>query len=163
MPDYELAQLNIAQLVAPLELPTLKDFVDNLERINRLAEAAPGYLWRFQTEDGNATALRPFGEDCLVNFSVWKDIESLHDYVYRSAHAEIKRRRKEWFHTLREVYTVLWWIPQGHRPTISEAKEELQRLRDKGSTPAAFTFKKPFRFPSQAGALSVLQESGPAT
>ena len=158
MPNFELAQLNIAQLAAPLESPALKDFVDNLDRINQLAEEAPGYVWRFQTEDGNATAVRPFGEDYLVNFSVWKDIESLHHYVYRSAHAGFIRRRKEWFHQLREVYTVLWWIPQGHRPTITEAKEKLQLLRDKGPTPAAFTFKKPFRTPSQTDSISALQE-----
>lgn len=164
MPDFELAQLNIAQLAAPLESPALKDFVDNLERINQLAEEAPGYVWRFQTEDGNATAVRPFGEDYLVNFSLWKDIESLQHYVYRSAHAKFLRRRKEWFYQLRVAYTVLWWVPRGHRPTIAEAKEKLQLLRVKGPTPAAFTFKKPFQSPSQTGSLSAArQHSCPAT
>ena len=156
MADYELAQLNIAKLTAPLESPTLKDFVDNLDRINELAESSPGFVWRFQTDDGNATGVRPFGEDYLVNFSVWKDVESLHHYVYRTAHAEIMRRRREWFETVKEAYTVLWWVPGGHRPTVAEAKARLLQLREHGPGPDAFTFKKPFPKPSQVGETGAL-------
>lgn len=97
MATYQLAQLNIALMTAPIDSPVMADFVANLDRINALAERSPGYVWRLQTDDGNATALRPFGEEYLVNLSVWRDIESLQDYVYRSAHTEILRRRKEWF------------------------------------------------------------------
>ena len=162
MSAYELAQLNIALMVAPLESPLLKDFVDNLDRINELAEQSPGYVWRLQTDDGNATAIRPFGEEYLVNLSVWKSIESLHHYVYRSAHIEIMRRRKEWFHQMQEAYTVLWWVPEGHRPTVDEAKVKLQLLKDKGSTAEAFTFKKPFPKPFESSSSSTFDDCCPA-
>lgn len=152
MSNYELAQLNIARLAAPLDSPQLADFVANLDRINALAEQSPGYVWRLETEDGNATTLRPFGDDYLVNMSVWKDVESLHHYVYKSAHVDIMRRRKEWFERMREVYTVLWWVPAGHRPTIAEAKTKLEVLRAKGPSDEAFTFKKPFPQPDEGKA-----------
>ena len=97
MSAYELAQLNIALMKEPLESPRMADFVANLERINALAESSPGFVWRLQTDEGDATALRPLGEDTLVNLSVWKDVASLNKYVYQSAHVEIMRRRKEWF------------------------------------------------------------------
>lgn len=148
MSDYQLAQLNIATLMAPIESPVLKDFVDNLDRINALAENSPGYVWRLQSDEGNATSIRPFGDEYLVNLSVWKDIESLHHYVYRSAHKEIMSRRKEWFHRMDAAYTVLWWIPEGHRPPIAEARDKLETLRNNGATEAAFTFKNPFPKPS---------------
>jgi hypothetical protein len=144
MEDYELAQLNIALMVAPLDSSVMADFVANLDKINALAERSPGYVWRLQTDDGDDTAERPFGEDYLINLSVWKDIESLYNYVYKSAHLEIMRRRKEWFERMREAYTVLWWVPTGHRPTVAEAKDKLEQLRFLGPSADAFTFKKPF-------------------
>ena len=103
MSAYELAQLNIALMKEPLESPRMADFVANLDRINALAESSPGFVWRLKTEEGNATALRPLGEDTLVNVSVWRDVASLNKYVYGSAHVEIMRRRKEWFERMREA------------------------------------------------------------
>ena len=162
MSKYELAQLNIARMVAPLESPVLKDFVDNLDRINALAEDSPGYVWRLQTDDGDATGFRPFGEEYLVNLSVWKDVESLHQYVYRTAHAKIMARRKEWFSRMREAYTVLWWVPEGHRPTVAEAKAKLQLLRANGPTAEAFTFKKPYAKPEESAGVAPFDDSCPA-
>ena len=147
MPAYELAQLNIAQMMLPLEAPEMADFVANLDRINALAESAPGFVWRLKDEDGNATALRPFGADTLVNMSVWASLEQLSDYVYKSAHVEIMKRRKEWFGRMQDAYTVLWWVPQGHRPDAHEAKQRLQTLRDLGPTERAFGFKQAFEAP----------------
>ena len=147
---YELAQLNIARMKAPLESPTMADFVANLDRINALAESSPGFVWRLQTEEGDATALRPLGEDTLVNVSVWRDVQSLNSYVYRSAHVEVMRRRKEWFELTREAYVVLWWVPRGHRPDVSEAIAKLEVLRAKGPTPEAFTFRRAFAAPDAA-------------
>ena len=95
MSAYELAQLNVAVMKEPLDSPGMADFVANLDRINALAEASPGFLWRLQSDAGDATAFRPLGETTLVNMSVWKNVESLNQYVYRSAHAEIMRRRNE--------------------------------------------------------------------
>jgi hypothetical protein len=125
MSNYELAQLNVATMKESLESPSMADFVANLDRINALAETSPGFVWRLQTEEGDATAMRPMGEETLVNISVWKDAESLNKYVYESAHVEIMRRRKEWFQRMREAYVVLWWVPRGHRPTSSKAITKL--------------------------------------
>jgi len=150
MPESELAQLNIARMIAPLESPLLADFVANLERINTLAESSPGFVWRLQTDEGDATDLRPFGDDVLVNLSVWRDLESLRGYVYRSAHVEVMRRRKAWFTPMEEAHLVLWWVPGGRRPTVQEALERLSLLRQHGATPDAFTFKEPFASAAQS-------------
>jgi len=147
--NHELAQLNIAHLLAPIDSPVLADFVANLDRINLLAEQAPGYVWRLQTDTGNATDIRDFGEEFIVNLSLWKDIDSLFDYVYKSAHVEIMRRRKEWFQKMAEAHTVLWWVPAGHRPTLTEAKAKLKLLQANGPTAEAFTFKQPFHLSSK--------------
>ena len=147
MPAHELAQLNVARARASLDAPAMKDFVDNLQGINALADTAPGFVWRLQTEDGDATALRPFGDDMLVNLSVWCDMQALHDYVYRTAHAGIMARRHEWFERMREVYMVLWWVPSGHRPDVDEAAARLARLREHGPGPEAFTFKQAWPAP----------------
>ena len=99
----------------------MADFVANLDRINALADGSPGFVWRLQSEEGDATALRPLGAETLVNMSVWQDVESLHRYAYRSAHVDIMRRRREWFESMKEVFVVLWWVPTGHRPSLEEA------------------------------------------
>jgi len=150
MSAYELAQLNIARMKEPLESPTMADFVANLDRINALAESSPGFVWRLQTAEGDATALRPLGADTLVNVSVWRDVDSLNKYVYSSAHVEIMRRRKEWFERMREAYVVLWWVPRGHRPPVSEAIAKLELLRANGPTRDAFTFRRAFLAPDAA-------------
>ncbi len=147
MSRYELAQLNIATMKEPLESPGMADFVANLDRINALAEASGGFVWRLQTEEGDATALRPMGENTLVNMSVWRDVASLNGFVYRSAHVEIMRRRKEWFERMSDAYLVLWWVPKGHRPSIDEALARLALLRNKGATAEAFTFRQAFDAP----------------
>ena len=147
MSAYELAQLNVAVMKEPLESPSMADFVANLERINALAEGSPGFVWRLQSDEGDATAFRPLGDTTLVNMSVWKDVASLNQYVYRSAHAEIMRRRNEWFEKMREAFVVLWWVPAGHRPGIEEAIAKLEHLRAHGPTESAFTFRKAFPAP----------------
>ena len=88
-----------------------------------------------------------FGPDILVNMSVWKDSKSLHEYVYRTSHAQIMSRRKEWFERFENSYTVLWWIPEGHIPTLGEANDRLELLRAVGPTVEAFTFKQDFSMP----------------
>ena len=149
MPDFELAQLNIAYLKAPIDSPVLADFVDNLDRVNRLADAADGFRWRLQADDGNATSLRPFGDDVLVNMSVWRDLDSLRRFVSDPAHAEIMKRRREWFAQSPQAYAVLWWVPSGHRPSLAEAAERLERLRQQGPSSTAFTFGRVFSAPEE--------------
>ena len=146
---HELAQLNIGVIRAPMDSPVMAEFANNLDRINALAEASPGFVWRLQTEDGNATAIRPFeDENLLVNMSVWRDVESLKAYVYGSAHVQFMRRRREWFEFMKEAYLVLWWVPRGHRPAIAEAIAKLELLKAQGPGPEAFTFAQPFPPPS---------------
>lgn len=147
MSDYHLAELNIAILRAPLDSPQLADFVANLDRINQLADRSAGFVWRLQTEEGDATELRPLGDNTIINLTVWRDIETLKDYVYRSAHVEVMRRRKEWFEHMREAYMVLWWVPAGHIPTVQEAIARLEHLRQHGPSEQAFTFRKAFPAP----------------
>lgn len=149
--EWNLAQLNIGRLLAPIDSPVVSGFVDNLERINALADSAPGFIWRLQSDAGDATEFRLFDEETLVNMSVWKDVESLRDFVYQSAHVEIMRRRKEWFELIREAYQVLWWVPAGHRPGLQEAGERLERLREQGPTAEAFTFQAAFAKPAGDG------------
>jgi hypothetical protein len=144
---YHLAQVNVAQLAAPLDSPRLADFVAALDPINALADEAPGFVWRLQTEDGDATAIRVFTDErILVNLSVWRSTEALADFVYRSRHSEVMRRRREWFVPL-TVYVALWWLQPGHVPTVAEAKERLEHLDARGPTPFAFTFRTPFPSP----------------
>lgn len=148
MSAYHLAQLNIAWIKTPLESPEMADFVANLERINALAEGSPGYVWRLQDEAGDATAIRPFGDEVLVNMSVWHDVQSLSDYVYKSAHTEMLKRRREWFERVEQAHQVLWWVPAGHRPSVVEASERLAHLREDGATAQAFTFRHAFAAPA---------------
>lgn len=148
MSQYHIAQLNIAELMAPIDSPQLADFVANLDRINALAEDSPGFVWRLQTDEGDATGIDYFGSDKIVNLSVWGSVEALHDYVYRSVHVEIMRRKKEWFHNMGKPHMVLWWVPAGHIPSIEEASHKLDVLREQGATGEAFTFRKTYPAPS---------------
>jgi hypothetical protein len=155
MTGHHLAQLNIALLTEPLESPRLAGFVAALDEINALADAAPGFVWRLQTEDGDATAVRVFDDDRLiVNMSVWESVEALADYTYRSDHVRILRRRKEWFESLKEAYQVQWWVPAGELPTVAEAERRLVHLRKHGPSEHAFTFRNAFPAPAEAGRQS---------
>ena len=149
MARYHLAQYNIAWLVAPLDDPRLADFANNIERINRLAEEAPGFVWRHKDEGGDSTSTRVRGDDrILINFSVWESAEALFQYAFYSGHADFYRRRLEWFTHEDSPYAVLWWVPEGHLPTVEEAEAKLLELGANGPTARAFTFKK--RFPAPA-------------
>ena len=140
---YHLAQINIGRIVAPIDDPQLADFVGNLDRINALADGHPGFVWRFQTDEGNATAVRPWEDDrILLNFSVWKDLESLKDFTYSGPHLEIMRRRREWFERMTDAYVALWWVPAGHKPSVAEAVSRIDHLRQFGPSAEAFTFRQ---------------------
>ena len=144
MAEYHLAQLNIARMKFPLDAPEMAGFVERLEDINALADRAPGFVWRLQTEDGDATAIDDFGADYLVNMSVWRDLESLRDFAFRSAHREVLAQRHDWFDVMDEACSVLWWIDAGSIPTLDEAGARLDTLRRDGPTPRAFTFGRTF-------------------
>ncbi len=148
--DFHIAQFNMAKLLAPLDDPQLAEFVGSLVRINTIADESPGFVWRLQGESGDATSLRPLGEDVIVNMSVWRDIDSLHDFVYRTAHAPVMAKRRQWFAKPEGPFMVLWWVRAGYRPTVDDAQARLAILARKGPSPTAFTFKT--RFPAPSGA-----------
>lgn len=144
--SYHLAQLNIGRVRAPLDNPLMAGFVAQLDAINALAEATPGFVWRLQGDGGQSSSYLHFYADpnLLVNLTVWESVEALHAYTYRSDHAAVFRGRKQWFEPHEGVYLVLWWVPAGHIPTVAEADERLTHLREHGPTPFAFTFRQHF-------------------
>jgi hypothetical protein len=140
-----LAQVNIARMRDALDSPTMAGFVARLDEINAVADRSPGFVWRLQTPEGNATYMRPYDDDrILVNLSVWLSAQALQDYVYRSLHKEVLRQRQEWFAKFEGAYMALWWVPEGHHPSVDEAKKRLARLKAEGPTPVAFTFRQMF-------------------
>jgi len=139
-----LAQLNIARLVAPLDSPALAPFVEALNEVNALADAAAGFVWRFADDSGNATAVRPWGDDIVVNMSMWESVQALRDFVYGPRHAQVLRRRREWFVAPGSPHLVLWWVPAGELPTLEQARARLDLLEANGPGPAAFTLRQPF-------------------
>jgi len=159
---FHLAQLNISRLLAPLDSELLRDFVAALDPVNAAGDAAPGFVWRLQTEDGDATAVRIFDDpDVIVNLTVWTDLQSLGDFAFGSGHVEIMRRRRTWFARPTEAMVVLWWIPAGTRPTVRDAEERLVALRQNGPTPFAFTMRTPF--PPPGAAADVVPEDRTCT
>ena len=159
--DYVLAQVNVARMREPLESPLLADFVAALEPVNAAADAAPGFLWRLQTEDGNATSVQAFEWDragsagVLVNMSVWQSVETLAAFVYSDVHRQVLRRRRQWFARMAEAYAALWWIPRGHVPATDEAEERVLHLREFGPTPYVFTLREHFPPSDVAGARPI--------
>ncbi len=142
---YHLAQVNIARMRGAIDSPIMADFVAQLDAINAVADTTPGFVWRLQGADGNATALRVFDDPMLIiNMSVWESIEALFEYTYRSDHIDVYRRRGEWFERMDTPHMALWWLPAGHIPTPQEAKDRLALLERNGATPLAFTFKRRF-------------------
>ena len=141
--EFYLAQVNIARMLAPIDSPVMQDFVANLDRINAVAEASNGFVWRLKDDTNNATSIKIFDDDFLiVNMSVWENVDALSEFVYQSDHVEIFKRRKEWFKKMTEMHMALWYVPATHLPTVEEATERLVHLRENGETPFAFTFKK---------------------
>jgi len=150
-PRWVLAQANVARMRAALEDPVMEGFRSQLERINALADASPGFLWRLQSEAGDATAIRACDDPLvLFNMSVWESLEALHAYVYKSDHVGPLRGRRAWFLPPVGPSLVLWWIPSGQRPDVSDGVAKLELLRALGPTHAAFTFRQPFPAPGAA-------------
>ncbi len=147
-----VAQVNIALPLEPLTSDRLAEFMQLLEPVNALVDAAPGFVWRLQTEDGDATAVRAFDDDRLiVNMSVWESLEDLAGFVFGGFHAEVMRRRREWFARMRDPYTAVWWVPAGTLPTVAQAEQRLASLRSAGPTPYAFTPQRSFPPPGEVG------------
>jgi len=147
--SYHLAQINISRLVAPLDDPKIAEFVAQLEPINALADKAPGFVWRLQSESGNATDIA-YSDDpfVIVNMSVWESIETLRDFAYKSNHMQVFRDRAKWFEKAAKPGYCLWWIPAGHIPTVGEGRERLEHYQVHGATPHSFWFRQQFPYPA---------------
>jgi len=156
--EYQIAQVNVGRLLAPRDSPQLAGFFAALDPVNAAADRAPGFVWRLQTEEGNATAITAFEWDrgdshgVLINMSVWTSVEDLAAFVYGELHRSVLLQRRTWFQTVAEPTTCLWWVPAGHRPSITEAEERVVLLRAHGPTPAAFSFRHRFGPPDPNGA-----------
>jgi uncharacterized protein DUF3291 len=145
---FHLAQVNIGRLRAPIDDPIMEGFRSQLDPINALADRSQGFVWRLQTEDGNATSIRPYEDERMaINMSVWESLEALQQFVYRSAHVGPLRDRKDWFEPIEGPILALWWVPAGHIPTVDEAKDRLAHLKEHGPSLHAFTFRTPFPAP----------------
>jgi Domain of unknown function (DUF3291) len=151
---HQLAQFNIGRLRALIDDPLIAGFVARLEEINALAESSPGFVWRLKTAEGDATSLHPYGDERIaINLSVWESPEDLRLYVYKSLHAEVLRQRKEWFEKFDGMYYALWWVPRGHTPSMEEAMERLDYLRNNGASERAFSFTALWPAPESARAM----------
>ncbi len=160
--DWHLAQINIARLIAARGDPRVADFFDALDRINALAEASPGFVWRLKEESGDATGIETGPDPLLViNMSVWRDAESLFDFVYRSAHTPVMARRREWMAQPTGAYQALWWVPAATAPGVNDALSRLWLLDRFGPCPQAFTFKSRFSRPDEPGLPPVDMQPDP--
>lgn len=134
-----LAEINIARLMYPLEDPRVAEFADNLDRVNAVAERSEGFVWRLKDESGDATAIRAFDDPLvIVNMSVWRDAESLEHFVWNTVHKRFYNKRQEWFSLMQSHHFAMWWVEEGHVPTLEEARERLDHLDSHGDTDFAF-------------------------
>jgi Domain of unknown function (DUF3291) len=151
--NFHLAQINIGRLIAPIDDPRIAGFVSQLDPVNALADAAPGFIWRLQSASGNATDI-PYSEEdpsLMVNMSVWESVEALRDFVYASKHLDVFRERAKWFEKMDKPIYCLWWVPAGHIPTVAEGRERLEHYQKYGPTPYSFWFSKLFPVPEEEG------------
>jgi hypothetical protein len=159
MTGFHLAQINVGRLLAHIDDPMIEGFKSNLDRVNAIADASPGFVWRLVGEGNNATDIQPLPDDPLfaINMSVWTDLDALAGFVYRTDHRGIMRRRREWFEPM-ETYMALWWVPVGHRPSPQEGLARLDLLTRMGPNAEAFTFRQPFPAPDAVSITPVLDE-----
>jgi len=140
-----LAQTNLAWMRYPLDDPRMAPMRDEIDRINALGDRSPGCIWRYQTPGGDATDVRVLDDPrILFNLTIWRAVDDLRRYAYRTEHAAFFRRRREWFVPPPKPPLALWWIPEGYRPTVDESIARLERLWRDGPGPNAFTLKSAF-------------------
>jgi len=146
---YHIAEINIAKMKGvDINDPIMKEFVDNLDRVNEIAESSDGFVWRLKDESNNATSLNPYDdEQILINVSVWESIERLEHFMYKTFHSDFLKRRKEWFLAYGTAHTAMWWVPVGHLPSLQEAVDKLAYLQKHGASPESFDFRNKFEAP----------------
>ena len=133
-----LAELNIGKFKHPTTDPRMADFMNNLDRVNALAERSEGFVWRLVADgSNNATDLR-VGDDYAVNMSVWETSAALENYVFKTVHVQFYKRKQEFFDLMEKPHMVFWWIPEGHTPSLSEAMDRLEDLEKNGASERVF-------------------------
>ena len=137
---HHLAQFNLARIRAPLDDPLMTDYARAIPIVNELATRSPGFVWR-SLENGSDPLELP-------TLSIWESPAHLRAFVHQSGHVEIMKRRAEWLLPFGAPNLALWWIPAGHRPTLTEAHERLAHLTQHGPSHAAFAFNPPFLAPA---------------
>lgn len=144
MDEFYLAQVNIAKRLAPMDDPIMQGFVNNLDKINAIADTAKGFIWRLKDEDKDEAAIIFIDDSFIINMSIWENLETLFNYTYNSGHIEVFKRKKEWFSKMKMVHMAFWYVPDGYEPTFQDAKDRLDYLNTHGDTPYAFSFKSKF-------------------
>ena len=141
-----IAQVNVAEAVAPLDSLTLRGFRALLEPLDALARRSPGFVWRPRPEDVDPAELALFGDPLRVvpNLSVWESVAALREFTFRGAHGDALRRRRWWFTPATDASMALWWVAEGERPSFAEAHRRLELLRTRGPTPDAFTLRRTY-------------------
>jgi hypothetical protein len=135
----QLAELNIARLLYPIEDPRVEAFASALDKVNGVAERMPGFIWRLKDDSGNATSVSAFDDPLvIVNMSVWKDIHTFENFVWNTVHKQFYARRAEWFSIMKMQHFVMWYVEDGHTPDLTEAKERLEHLNNNGNSDHAF-------------------------
>ena len=140
---FQLAEINIARMKGVnINDPIMQEFVENLERVNSIAEASEGFVWRLKDENNNATSMNPYDdEQVIINVSVWESFETLEHVMYQTFHSDFLKRRKEWFQNFGTAHTAMWWIPAGKFPTLQEAVDQLDYLQKNGASEKVFDFR----------------------
>ncbi len=147
---YHIAEINIARMKGvDINDPIMKEFVENLDAVNQVAESSEGFVWRLKDDNNNATSLNPYDdEQVIINVSVWQSIETLENFMYKTFHSEFLKRRKEWFVAYGTAHTAMWWVPAEHTPTLQEAVDKLDYLQKNGASADSFDFRNKFSAPS---------------
>jgi hypothetical protein len=144
-PGFHLAELNVGRLVAPTDDPRVAEFMNALDRVNGLGKRMPGFVWMMEGsgEPGTGNTETKIGGDPLhvANLTVWENVETLETFVFNTVHRQFYARRREWFEVLHEMHFVMWWVPEGHRPTLEEALARLEHLKRNGDSDHAFGWK----------------------
>ena len=148
--NWHIAQMNVGTILYPADDPRMSGFMNRLDEINAIADQSDGFVWRLQSDSGNATDIDVgLGPYFLVNISVWESIDALYAFVYKSSHRELMVNRRQWFQRPEGAYQVLWWVPAGHTPTVEEGLARLELLQNEGPGPRAFNFQN--EYPAPAG------------
>ena len=144
-PQFHLAQINIAELKAPLDDPIIREFRDSIDFVNETGRKSPGFVWLYTGEEGQSSSyVEPLFENPLivVNYTLWEDYASLHDFVYNTVHSYFLRSRKKWTNSLGRQHLAMWWVPAGTVPSIQDAIAKLEQLQQEGPSSEVFNLKQ---------------------